>query len=294
MKEKIENKYLKVEINMHGGCLASIYDKTNNEELLYQVDSRAWKGQDICIFPFIARLKNKTYTYEGNEYHLENHGLCRYNDFIVLEKKEKSITIEYHYDENSLKQYPFKFRFIVIYSLKEKELFVTYLVKNIDNKTMYFGLGAHPALKIDYIEEEDHLNTDGNYIIFDEERDFSFYRLTDDGSFVISKEELGFYQAFETSKELIKEFKTLILDAKGIKNVTLHRKNGRDLIYHYHTDIDYIAIWSFPDYGDYICIEPWNSLPDFLDNDLDISKKKSLVHLQANSDFTLSYSLEIK
>ena len=61
----LENDILKIEINENGGCLKSIYDKIKNEELLYQPDKRSWSGQDVVIFPFVARLKNGSYTVDG-------------------------------------------------------------------------------------------------------------------------------------------------------------------------------------------------------------------------------------
>lgn len=36
MVQYIENQYLKVGVHLHGGSLASIYDKEKSEELLYQ------------------------------------------------------------------------------------------------------------------------------------------------------------------------------------------------------------------------------------------------------------------
>ena len=63
MVQYIENQYLKVGVHLHGGSLASIYDKEKCEELLYQPKPDSWQGQDIAIFPFIARLKDKVYTH---------------------------------------------------------------------------------------------------------------------------------------------------------------------------------------------------------------------------------------
>ena len=53
---KTENEYLSLEVNENGGCIKSIYDKKRDKELLYQPVEESWKGQDIFIFPFIARL----------------------------------------------------------------------------------------------------------------------------------------------------------------------------------------------------------------------------------------------
>ena len=83
---KIENEFLKVAVNINGGSLTSIYDKTNNKELLYQPDGKSWAGQDVVIFPFVARLKDGKYTYNNDTYSMKNHGLIRYNKLELLEE----------------------------------------------------------------------------------------------------------------------------------------------------------------------------------------------------------------
>lgn len=58
MKYHIENSFLRVEIESLGGALSSIFDKENNDEILYQPEVDSWQGQDVAIFPFVARLKD--------------------------------------------------------------------------------------------------------------------------------------------------------------------------------------------------------------------------------------------
>lgn len=41
----------------------------------------SWSGQDVVIFPFVARLIDQTYTHKENTYTLLNHGVARYNTF---------------------------------------------------------------------------------------------------------------------------------------------------------------------------------------------------------------------
>ena len=51
---------------------------------------------------------------------------------------------------------------------KENTLEVEYKVINAGNETMYFGIGGHPAIKVDY----ENNDTKGNYLVFEEETDF--------------------------------------------------------------------------------------------------------------------------
>lgn len=105
----IENDFLKIELNKHGACLKSIFDKRKNKELLYQPDGRSWSGQDVVIFPVIAALKNHSYKVDGKSYSLKNHGLIRYNDVYLVNQTEEEITLGFDDNEETLKLYPFKF-----------------------------------------------------------------------------------------------------------------------------------------------------------------------------------------
>ena len=75
----LENDHFRIAVSENGGSLTSIYDKKNEAELLYQPDERSWHGQDVVIFPFIARLKNGTYKHSG------------YSEFFVTEPKLRRI-----------------------------------------------------------------------------------------------------------------------------------------------------------------------------------------------------------
>ena len=55
---------------------------------------------------------------------------------------------------------------------------------------------------------------------------------------------------------------------------------------------DYLFVWTKPKaYANYICIEPWCGIPDFVDSDFDITKKRGIVKLEANSEKVLTHSI---
>jgi galactose mutarotase-like enzyme len=181
----ISNERLEVKINLHGGSLTSIFDKQRKMEMQYQPDPRAWKGQDVVIFPFVARLKDKTFTYKGKEYSLDNHGLARYNDFDVVYQKDNEVTLLFKSTKETLKKYPFEFKLFVNYKVVDEVLFVKYSVKS--NGDIYYGLGGHPALRIPAVENEDCLDTSGNRVVLDKEYDLYYYSMDSNYEFVDRK-----------------------------------------------------------------------------------------------------------
>jgi galactose mutarotase-like enzyme len=81
---------------------------------------------------------------DGKEYEMDKHGFAKTCDFDIAEKSESSIIYEITDNEETLVQYPYKFRFRVIYSVENTTLKTEYRVKNHDKKDMYFSVGGHP------------------------------------------------------------------------------------------------------------------------------------------------------
>jgi len=148
----VENEFLRVEINPKGGALKSIFDKKTNEELLYQMDSRSWMGQDVVIFPFVASLKDRRYLADGKEYSLRNHGIIRYYELAFKQINNNELIMYLDSNKETLKEYPFDFHFEVIYKLEDNKLSIRYKVENTGTEVMYFSLGGHPALRVKGVE----------------------------------------------------------------------------------------------------------------------------------------------
>ena len=287
MNPFIENEYLRVEANLLGGCLASVYDKKAGEELLYQPEPDSWQGQDIAIFPFIARLKNKTYTHKGQTYSLRNHGLCRYYPFEVIEVLPTSMRLKFESNEETLKEYPFAFEFTITYCLEGNRLTVAYDILNKSLETMPFGLGAHPAFKIDSSEDGD---TKGNYVVLSKPSHLTRIVFDEKGEFIRGEEDYGTHLRIEAKKDLFRKYQTLAVQGEGIESVALIRRNGKKLYFHFD-NIRYLILWSFLETGHYVAVEPWLSLPDYEDCPTEIMEKKTLIHLAPGDKFHFSYSI---
>lgn len=100
-------------------------------------------GAAIC-FPLLGILPDNRYLLDGKEYMMEKHGFAKESNFEIAVKSEKSITYEITANEKTLRQYPYKFRLRVIYTVEDMTLRTEYRVKNCDVKEMYFSIGGHP------------------------------------------------------------------------------------------------------------------------------------------------------
>ena len=146
----IENKILKATVDTSGAQLQSIYSKATETEYLWQGDPAYWAGRAYNLFPTIGRMYKNTYTYDGNEYSLRCHGIARYRAFQLTDRTATKLTFRLTEDEDSLKEYPFKFEFFIRYELKEATLEISLIVKNTDEKELIFALGGHPGFNVPF------------------------------------------------------------------------------------------------------------------------------------------------
>ena len=129
----------------------------NGKEMLFQgtkvLDQEGkpfWKRQAPILFPIVGQIKNSKTIIEGNSYEMSQHGFARDMEFEEISKTQNKHEYLLKYNEETLKKYPYKFELKVTYEIIENALNVTYQVKNIDNTTIYFGLGGHLAFNCDY------------------------------------------------------------------------------------------------------------------------------------------------
>lgn len=288
MKYFIENEFIRLGCQSLGGCLCSIYDKRDKEELLYQPEPNSWQGQDVAIFPFIARLKGKTYAYKGKRHSLRNHGICRYQEFDLVEKTPTSMKLSLRSNDETMEEYPFRFCFEITYRLLGTKVVVSYDVHNIGEERMPFGIGAHPAFHIPF----ENGDTAGSYIIFDKKTELTRIVFDEKGEFIRGEEGFGIKDRIETRKELFTSYQTLCVCGEGLNHIRLQRKDGRQIEFDYDT-IRYLVLWSFPESGSFVAIEPWMSLPDYEDAKEDILTKKTLLHLDPGKEYFFSYRISL-
>ncbi|MBR6072435.1 MAG: hypothetical protein IKP77_06385 [Acholeplasmatales bacterium] len=272
---ELENEYLKIRVNEDGGSLTSVYDKVNKNELLYQLDDRSWHGQDVVIFPFIAKLKNGSYMVDGKDYYMKNHGLVRYNKVSLNKKSDNTLSLFFESNSETLKEYPYKFHLEIKYILDGHKLSIRYKITNTDDKPIYYEFGGHPALKTSGIESVDGFEYEDTKIEFDTSLEVNKYYLDETGSYIIGKNINKIPREMYVKKKMISDSKTLIFDAKEINNVIL-TTNG----YSYKFDIneaEILAFWCDPHFGDYICVEPWWGIPDIINPNPEL-KDKPLMH----------------
>ena len=258
---------LEIETSPSGAELTSI--KYNGNELLHQgksvLDENGdiyWRRQAPILFPIVGSLKDNTTKIDGKNYHMSQHGFARDMVFDIVKLSEREHEYVLKYNEDTLKQYPFKFELYVSYLVYGNELTIKYRVKNVDNKPMYFGIGGHPAFKID-------LKGNDYKVEFEKVED-----------------EIKFYQL---DSGLI-SYENTYINRSLLSNNCIKIKNDINKMEFDFTGFKYLALWSKKN-APFLCIEPWYTTADYVDSNQIFEEKKDNIKLDSGNEFACSYKI---
>ncbi len=278
----LKNSELTVKINELGAELRSIV--CDNTEYMWEGKPEIWSGTAPIMFPICGGLKDDKYTLNGKEYTLTKHGFAKFSMFEVEEATDTSVTFLLRSSDETKVSYPFDFEFRVIYTLSGKALKVDYKVDNKSDDTMYFNVGAHEAYATpEGIEDYD--------VIFDSEQTLNAHNLYGN---ILAKTS---YPIIKDSKVLPLYDKYFILDALPFKDIgfsaaTLrNRKTGRALRVDFQ-GAPYFLLWHKHGAG-YMCLEPWNGIPDVPDSSYDITEKEGITALGPADTFVFSHTITV-
>ena len=282
---------LTIQTKKSGAELTSI--QYNGKEMLFQgakvLDGNGsiyWKRQAPILFPIVGQLKNSQTQIEDKTYEMSQHGFARDMDFEEISKTENEHHYILKYNEETLKKYPYKFELHIMYGVNGDTLTVTYKVKNIDNKTIYFGLGGHPAFNCDY--------SNGEYeIVFPEQEDEIEFLKLKEGLIDIEKAQ----NILQDNKIYLKE-DTFDNDAVIMKNLKSnkvilqnHETNQKILELDF-TGFPYLALWSKKG-APFVCIEPWQNTADRIDSTQIYKDKEGIIELPKDKEYKCEFKIKI-
>ena len=282
---KIENENLSAAINEKGAELQSI--QLNNLEYLWQADAKYWGKHAPVLFPIVGELKDGKYIFEDKEYKLPRHGFARDKVFEAVKTSETSAIFSLKYDEQTLQVYPFKFLFKVEYKLDGNELFCNFIVENIDEKTMYFSVGAHPAFKVPISE---NLNYKDYALKFNNDETLNRYLLQNGLTSDVAE------TIHLNNKTLQLQPSLFYADAIVLKNInsneiTLYTdKNAHGLNFRFN-GFPYFGIWAAIN-APFVCLEPWCGIADHIHHDNQLIHKEGINTLAAGERWQKEWSAE--
>ena len=279
---KLQNKYVTAYINEAGAELKSLV--YNDIEYIWEGRPEVWGSSCPLLFPICGGLKDDKYLYNGKEYTLQKHGFVRCAPFEVERADDTYAIFCIKSNSETKKSFPFDYELRVIYTLCEKSLKIEYEVANKGESTMYFNIGSH----------EGYYTPDGieNYdVIFPQKESLNASALY--GNLVANQST----PIIKNSTVLPLYDKYFVVDALVFREIksrsaTLrNRKTGRTIRVDF-PDMDYFLIWHKHG-APYICLEPWNGLPDIEGSSYNIEEKEGITSLEAGKTYRNVHTITV-
>lgn len=265
-----------------GAELSCVFHNQSKHEFIWQADKEIWGRHAPVLFPFVGRLNNFEYLFNGKIYKIEQHGFARDMQFSVHSKGDDFVIFELTKNDNTYQRYPFNFNFKVHYKLSKNMLMMEFIVANMSNSSMPVSFGGHPAFNIS--------NPDDAIIEFENDADPDSLRLLSNFvSLKTRKVTNGKGEIFITPNTFDND--ALIFKNLNSKWVMLKSKSSSKKIKVNIEGWKYLGIWAKPG-SNFICIEPWQGIADFINFRNDVSVKEGILNLKPYEIFKKSFSME--
>lgn len=275
-------------IDTKGAELISFVDVLGTE-YIWQKDAKYWGRSSPVLFPIVGNLRAGKTIIAGKEYQLEKHGFCRDAEFHVSFQSESTAVFTYSANEETLRQYPYRFCLSLAYRLEEDKLNIRYTVMNMDDKPIDYCLGAHPAFCLPEGEFEEYFldfeqpeNT--ALPVYDFEK--SEINIANRVSYLKNETRLPLkYSYFDND--------ALIFDTLKSRSVRLQSiRTGRGVQVDFN-GFESLAFWTpIGLKAPFLCIEPWCGMAVCSDEGDEYEKKRGIQHLEV--DGQKEYSLSIR
>lgn len=284
----LENDFLIIKINSYGSELSSIVDKSDGYEYIWQGNSEYWEGKAPILFPIVGNLHNDKYQFEGKEYFMQRHGFARSMDFSLIDYTDSKINLILTPSYFTMLQYPFQFRLLVSYTLKDRTLTTGYTVENIGEKTLWFSIGGHPGFCCSVKTE----GTKNCRLLFPEKETVNYieneqgYLTGREKPFIIDQNTLDVSSINFDGKTKV----YILKDLKSDQLILQDLSKGKKVCIGFR-DFSYIGIWSPCNEAPFICIEPWHGITSTLGVKSDLNRKLGIRSLDEDECFCCSFDI---
>ncbi len=282
----LENEGCRASISPNGAELQSFYNKAFQLEYLWNGDALYWPRHSPVLFPIVGGLKDDSFLYEGQEYHLVKHGFARDMTFEVEKSTPSSATFFLKSNDETLKSYPFQFELRLIYQLGTNSITLTYEVKNPAVSPLFFSIGAHPAFNVPLVEGTAY---EDYYLEFENKENSAAWSIDNNLiatpiPYLKGQDRLPLQHDLFYKDALV--FKDLESDTISLRS----DKTEHGLSYHFG-DFPYMGIWAAKD-APFVCIEPWYGIADSVTHDKDLKKKEGIIELPPLEKWSRSWTVE--
>ena len=290
MAVKLENEFLCVEIAEMGAEVTRIYDKTEDNEILWEGNPVYWKRHSPVLFPNVGKTYKNRVLINGTQYPTSQHGFARDNVFTCIEAANEKASFMFRSSEETKEVYPFDFELHINYKLNKKGLTVEWQVKNCGDETMYFTIGGHPAFRFAKPEE-----TKADYVLKVPGKEKLEYVLIDISCGCANVDEVHTLQLSEETYPLSDELfakDALVVDNGQIEEAWLCHKDGTPYVGVRSAGFPNYGIWSVEG-APFVCLEPWMGRCDNVGFNAELSEKPNVNKVETGEKFIKDYTIVV-
>ncbi|MBQ5929840.1 MAG: aldose 1-epimerase family protein [Clostridia bacterium] len=287
----IENEFLKISVDTLGAQLWSVYSKKTNTEYLWQGDGAFWGGRAYNLFPFIGRMYEGKFSYDGKEYPSRCHGLARYLEFSLESQTENELVFLLTDSEETKAEYPFSFAFRAAFILNGATLTTKYSVTNTDNRELICAFGGHPGINVPFGKGE----FEDYYLEFSQATKANKLILADPSKLMSGKSEPF---ALEEGVKLPLRHDLFDQDAIILENTSgeVYLKSSKEsrFVSLKYEEFPFIGFWQADHKpAPFVCLEPWSALPSVDGVPTQLESKPNMAHVAPNQSKSMQFTLEI-
>lgn len=263
MELTIENNFLRVSIDTKGAELVRVVNLQTQAQMLWDANPQIWNRHAPILFPYCGRLKNGTFKHKDTVYEGAQHGFARDMEYTKKISTQDSVTLCLEANALTMEKFPFAFKMEVSYTLHDKSISHHVEITNDSDEVMPFGFGFHPGFLCPFDEGK----SIENYVIqFDTPQTPVVIETGTEDGLVTGKTRTF----FENETEIPITNELFANDSICFSNLTcktmslVEKETNRRIV----VDVEqfpYVLIWSAKAPVEFVCIEPWYSLPDARD-----------------------------
>ena len=260
MEYILENEALKVTVTQWGAQVKSVIRKSDGVEHIWQADPAVWGYHAPILFPYCGKLRDGAMEAEGTRYeHLPQHGFARTSRHQLVSATAEKICLELTHSPETLAVFPFPFRLLSTFTLEGDTLRHTLMVENPGDGILRFGLGYHPAFALPFDETRDFSNY---YLEFSQEESPLCLDTAPAGLVSGKIYSLGSnLRRIPITAGMFDQDSHCMINLRSKTLGLFEQDTGRGVVCDI-SDFPYTLIWSKTGVPQFICIEPWHSLPD--------------------------------
>ena len=280
----IESGHVSARIDNIGAQLRSL--TVDGVEYLWAAKD-PWEWSAPVLFPLISGLPSNQMLHKGQRYPIVSHGFGRRSQFELDRHESNRISFLLTTSAQTLAAYPFAFALEIEFVAAGRTLTVNHTVSNRSDEPMPFQLGGHPAFCWPLPGAEagsDHTVSwlDGGDTMRMAVGGLRPGRIPSpavDGRLVLDRA-----QFVEDG---------MLFDDIDPRRVTYTAPGAARIVLNYD-DFSRLGIWSKPQSGDFVCLEPWSGYPAPQGFDRDIMDLPEGTILGVGESRTYSFSITVE